>query len=414
MKTFPPLTLGLAALLASVPALPTDAYGRDRKIDMIAVAEQTNPKAPPTLPSPDHPVYYTAVDAGYIEAGSPIAGESPPTADAVGQALRATLAAQNYQPAPAGSVPSLLLLYHWGVIRRDFIAIQPPFRVQPNLHARIALVATKGMAERVEDFIVSRKSAVGLGRAFPPPGLMTPQIQDVLSIAEDSRYFVIVSAYDQAAVNRREPRLLWRVKLSARDVSGPMDEVLPALIRGGAPYLGRNLEEPQYLKAPLHPGVAPAEPPPPAPATVGQPPEGFVRDLAQREHAAFSGESVTDPANGDGTASAATDPADSSVLPPALAQRINAYQREKLSLQEALAARIKGQNPGVETREAIDAFNKENAGRIAALSKEREAIRDELSKLAAANAGTASGKSLDVLLKEYAAGVQELQPPAAP
>ncbi|MDD2764432.1 MAG: hypothetical protein PHE83_10705 [Opitutaceae bacterium] len=411
MKTFLPLTLGLAAVFASFPAPQANANSGEPKFDLIVVAEQANPKAPPPMPDPDHPVYYTAADAGYIEAGSPIAGEKPPTAEAVGQALRVTLAAQNYQPAPDGSAPAQLLIYHWGVIRRDFIAIEPPFRVQPNLHARISLVATKKMAERIEDFIVGRKSAVGLGRSFPPPGLLAPRLQDVLSIAEDPRYFVIVSAYDYAAVSRHEPRLLWRVKLSARDVSGAMYEILPALIRGGGPFLGRHVEEPQYLKAPRRPAVAPGEPD--LPATAGQPPEGFVRDLAQREHAAFSGEPVADPANNSAAAAATGDPG-SPALPPALAQRITTYQREKLSLQETLAARIKGQNPGAETRQAIDTFNAENAGRIAALSKAREAIRDELSRLAAANAGTASGKSLDVLLQEYAIGVQELQPPAAP
>ena len=65
-------------------------------------------------------------------------------------------------------------------------------------------------------------------------------------------------------------------------------------------------------------------------------------------------------------------------------------------------------------KRSIDAFNQENATRIAALTTEREAIRNELAKLAAANTDVAAGKSLNALLKEFAAGVQEMETPSSP
>jgi capsule polysaccharide export protein KpsE/RkpR len=89
--------------------------------------------------------------------------------------------------------------------------------------------------------------------------------------------------------------------------------------------------------------------------------------------------------------------------------RIKAYQHEKSALQDALTARIVTHTPGADTRQAIDAFNQENAGRIASLTREREAIRDELARLAAATTDAATGKSLNTLLKEFADGVQEME-----
>jgi capsule polysaccharide export protein KpsE/RkpR len=68
--------------------------------------------------------------------------------------------------------------------------------------------------------------------------------------------------------------------------------------------------------------------------------------------------------------------------------------------------------PGTDTRQAIDAFNQENAPRIQALAREREAIRDELSRLAAASTDPAAGKSLSALLQEFTADVRQLDAPA--
>jgi hypothetical protein len=148
---------------------------------------------------------------------------------------------------------------------------------------------------------------------------------------------------------------------------------------------------------------------------------GYLDDLIHREHVEFSGElpAFAEPAKHITVTTAGGKPAAPAVaaesyLPPALATRIHAYEQEKAALQEALATRIKERTPGADTRQSIDAFNQENATRIAALTTEREAIRNELAKLAAANTDAAAGKSLQTLLQEFAAGVQEMAPPAGP
>ena len=261
MKTHLPFSLALLTILsAGLPAASKAAdqtsAGDGQKFYMVVVAEQANPAAAPALPSPDHPACYVAYDAGYIEAGDPIAGEKPPPAAAVAQALRATLASQNYLPATSPSAPSLLIVYHWGLIRRDSHQIRSTFRIEPNLQARLALVATTRQAGDIENFLMDRR----LGRinpAFRVPRFLSMPERDLLDLARDDRYFVIVSAYDYAALTRRETKLLWRLKVSTRSPGESMAEALPALLSGGAPYFGRNFKDAQTLKAPLFPAGRP-------------------------------------------------------------------------------------------------------------------------------------------------------------
>ncbi len=391
-------------------------------MDAVVVAEQTNQGAMLAPPAADRPAFYVAYDGGYIEAGDPIAGEKPPTAAVIGQTLRQVLAAQGYQPAPAPGAASLLLVYHWGAINTDTIAIPRFTKIKPNLKARIYLVASTRKAATLENFLLSRKSAPIANDWAPVPGFLSGELQDVLSRAQDDHYFVIVSAYDFAAISRREPTLLWRVKLSARSVGSDMDEVLPALIKTGGPFFGRNLPEARFLRGPLAPrgegAAAGPETAMPAPVTVaGAPDSAFVGHLVKQEHDLFSGEDVADPAleaahGGTARATGAGGGTAQPALPPTLARKISGYRQEKLALQDALAARIKAQTPGAESRAALEAFNRENAARIASLAQTREAIRDQLSQLASAAPNPAAAGSLNTLLKEYADDVQQWEPAA--
>ena len=73
--------------------------------------------------------------------------------------------------------------------------------------------------------------------------------------ASDDLYFVMVSAYDFAALKQRQRRLIWRANLtvSARGVS--MTDSLPALVLTGAPYFGRDLKESEILFRNVRRGV---------------------------------------------------------------------------------------------------------------------------------------------------------------
>jgi hypothetical protein len=201
MKTPIRFFFGFVALgafgLAAVPGVAA------RNLQMIVIAEQADPKAAPALPGSDHPTAYVAFDAGYVEAGDPIANEKPPAASAMAKALRQTLAAQGFQPATTGQ-PQILLVYHWGLLNRDSHAIRNGPTIDPNLHARLALLTTTRQDGEIENFLLDHRLMGRTNPAFRTPGFLEFQYRDILDLTHDDSYFVVLSAYDYASVSRRE------------------------------------------------------------------------------------------------------------------------------------------------------------------------------------------------------------------
>lgn len=290
MKTLLNLFPGLAAAgLLGIIAAPAAA---GRNLQMVVVAEQTGAMTAPALPTPEHPASYVAFDGGYIEAGDPIANLQPPVAATVAQALQAALAGRGYEPASGPTTPSVILIYHWGFIRRDSQAVRNGNKIDPNLHARLSLVSPDRQREDLEQDLVN-SHLLGSGNAVTHgPGFLNFHQRDVLQLAHDSRYFVVVSAYDYAAASRQDPKLLWRAKMSAYDGGISMAEALPSLLQGGAPFLGRNLGDFEYVTTSLvsggrgEPGVQRFAPPVGNPGSLDA---GFLRGLMKQEHDEFSG-----------------------------------------------------------------------------------------------------------------------------
>jgi hypothetical protein len=124
---------------------------------------------------------------------------------------------------------------------------------------------------------------------------LTIRERELLELAQDGRYFVIVSAYDYAALGRHETRLLWRTKMSANDPGVAMVAALPALIQGGGPYFGRDNEESQFVRTPLEPGdkVETGSPArlqgPDLTGAARQLDDPFVREIAEKEGVEVTG-----------------------------------------------------------------------------------------------------------------------------
>lgn len=263
---------------------PTASAGIfSNNIDMLVVAE--TPNGGPS--SQGSPVAYAAFDGGYIEAGDPIAGDTPPTADQVSQSLRAALANQGFQAE--GPSPAVVLTYHWGVLRIDHRQIRVPYGIKTNLEARIELVSTQQLGAEVENHILLGEKSGQMNPDAASTRLLGGPAQTAEEEARQPRYFVIVSAYDYQGLLHREAKLLWRVKLSAREQSGEMNEVIPALIAGGAPYFGKSLDHVKTVE------VTPAAVPQGSAAPAAVTPDSlhldndFVNGLLKSEHDNFSG-----------------------------------------------------------------------------------------------------------------------------
>lgn len=277
MKSF---LLSAACLLAlALPDAASAANGRH--LDLIVVSERT--AAARDLPA--DPLAYLPVQGGYIEAGDPIAGERPPTPEAVAEALRSALGTQAHTPAAAGLTPQLVVTYHWGVIRPDSTQLPPASGLKPNLKARLELVARQQLVEDIERDLVAHRHI-----RSPRMSALIPSQRDALEWARDNRYFVVVSAYRYDELTKGNPVLVWRTRLSAADNSGAMSEVIPALLAAAGDQLGREHRSAELIRASFRPTVASAAP---APTAESQHLEGPARQtleqLLRDEHLAFSG-----------------------------------------------------------------------------------------------------------------------------
>jgi len=237
--------LALLALLALPPAARaawlSDFLGIGRLFEDV-VAEQTDPATAPAPPTALTPTYYLEHAGGFVEIGmDPVAGDTPPPPAVVLDEVHQALTAQHYLPAVPGHGASLVLIYSWGVMReQDF-----PGRELAGQRARLMLVAPKKQAADVFQDVADNAEAWGFH--FP---IIDPMKNRLLSMISNDRYFVVISAYDCASVARNHPRLVWRVRMSTWANGSSMADAFPTLLRGGAPFIGRNFDDAQFLSLP--------------------------------------------------------------------------------------------------------------------------------------------------------------------
>jgi len=264
-RNFTPLLF--SGLLVAAFAIQAKANIFSDNFDALAVAERA--KAAPAELS--KPTSYVAFDGGYIEAGDPIAGDEPPTADNVRQSLEAALASQGFQASQ--TVPSLLITYHWGVLRVDHREINVPYKILTNLMAR-----KKGGGE---DLSVSS------------PRFLAGDLDAALSHSRQPRIFVVVSAYDfQSLFQKHEARLVWSTKLSTQETSGKMEQVIPPLLSKGSSFLGADSPNIANIQATLEAkstalGISAGTPPTPESYHIDR---LYLDSLLRQERAQISGE----------------------------------------------------------------------------------------------------------------------------
>jgi hypothetical protein len=394
MKT--PRLCWLVSALLGLSAFTTAAHAdapRGKKLYAMVVSERTDVGPKEKAPEAVQPFSYVAIDGGYIEAGDPVAGEKPPTPAQMRSALVAGLAAE-HQPLANATPVDLVLIYHWGVIRKDTFQIAPNNDVTPNHRARLNLVASSRIVDRVAEDIVSRR--------YRMPSYLTIDERDAITYAQDDRYFVVVAAYDFAALLRGETVLRWRTRLSAATNSGSMNDVLPALIQNGAGFLGRHLNNAETEIWRLDASaLSPVESDSSAQSLKSSLNQGALDEILFNEHVMAAGENAARARQ-----KAAVITPSRAPLPPELSGRIAAYQKQKASLQEALSTRIRSQQPGPETQRVIEAFNTEHAREISDLNRSREGIRDELARLSAQSGS--GDKTIEALQREFSSSVQNL------
>ena len=179
-------------------------------------------------PTPQHPVYYLPLPAGYKEIGySPYFQRTPPTTSAVLELLNRELSRQGYLIMSHEHHPSIVLTFFWGYIDPSGGPSVPPEWIREMTQ----------------------------GDPFPTDWNKTAinRRMENNQLYRRGLWYVLVSALDFDAWLHHRVVRLWRAHIVTPLWGHYIDEVLPALIEAGGPMLGRETVQPQFITVPAAP-----------------------------------------------------------------------------------------------------------------------------------------------------------------
>lgn len=191
-------------------------------------------------PSPENPMLYISLDAGFKPRGEPM-GERPPAAELLEKAMKESLAQSGYSQVSAPKdKPSIAILFYFGSHNR----------MDPEQAALFPEVARRYEMERARliggtTFLRRIANIQEFGEWL---GDRTSDLEFLRYQAADDLYYVVASAYDFEALAHKQRRLLWRTTMTVNANGVSMRESLPVLIATASPYFGRETEIPQIGK----------------------------------------------------------------------------------------------------------------------------------------------------------------------
>jgi hypothetical protein len=287
---------GLVALLVVCPLLgraapapaakpPAEEKERFSWSDLLPISLQKNPRLSLTVitemtkageavppPTPARPAYYLITDGKMVEEGDVIAGEKPPKRELLLRALKSALAVNGYLPASPEHPPTLAIHYMWGSFNRlsglettlpgasaeepdttveddgsNLLTSDPA--VRKNQLLRASVIGGGKFARELAE--ATRGGATGL-MVFRGRDARTEWLVD--EVAHSNRYFIIATAFDVGAAQRREKVVLWITKISTDSTGLSMDESMLALVGNAGPHFGRAMTEAATLRVRLKEG----------------------------------------------------------------------------------------------------------------------------------------------------------------
>lgn len=384
MPLLPRLSFGrflllLLALLATTSFLSARNAADPAVMELMAVAERTPEGDVLVERSTREPIRCLLLQGIFIQPNPYRSGVhwDPPASDIVTRALEQALMARNYVSARTSDLtPDVVITYHWG-ISFGYSSLHEP-------SARLNHTSA--------DLKVRNSLAIG-GMPHSSPTL------------NGHRAFIVVTAYDYAALTMNVMKPLWRTKLSTSTLEGSLTRVLPGLALGGAKHYGASYPLREWETIPQGAAVAPAanineaiaEPSKPniyVPETKALDSEALF-DLLRLEVLEFSGRI---------SRTYSTWQMQGMSLASSLPTRLNAliadYEKERSKVETNLRAALKTVPPGEATRRATQEFLNKHARTISSLDAKRERIHSQLSQLASAGKPP---KTVDALLAEFSA-----------
>jgi hypothetical protein len=244
---------------------------KNAMVDMTVLGEVTQAGAAQQLPSAQSPVYYVAQAGGFQGAGS-MAGEKTPLSDAIALHVQKSLRSGGYTEATGEKKPDVAVIYHWGseqlydsdsVRRRALLIGGDAFaneltealvrqrehnetqRALTGRHTVLITNAHRASRSGLNNVFAARGTTnIGADFAvFSPLERFKQKHENNAMLLEQSFsgiYYVIISAYDYAAMTKGERVLLWRTRMTVDSSGVSFADTMPVLLANAAPYLGKD------------------------------------------------------------------------------------------------------------------------------------------------------------------------------
>lgn len=194
----------------------------------IVVGDVPRLAAPGRTPTKEKPLYYYPVIGGFRELGATMAGDHPPPQTEVLRAVAESLARDHYLLIRPGMKPDLVMVIWWG-------SMNPMIDEMPLAEDS----ETAEEATTIELFQNKREMIGLVGALKGDPGFR--RRRDTIGEAiYDDRYFIVVGAYEFAAAEKREKKLLWSARMSTESAGRSPEQVFPLLAASGAAVFGRE------------------------------------------------------------------------------------------------------------------------------------------------------------------------------
>lgn len=220
--------LGLVVL-----GFPLALLADNRPVTVVTDMTQQGRRGP--KPSSGHPLYYAPHMRGYQEIGSKVAGEKQPDAHAMAHVVAEELAHEGYFVADAHHTPDLFLSIAWG-------RISPSSDVVDQGVNQVDDFGTDGTAGLPDDRVSTLEMAIVLGHtAVNLMALETPGHRQFMEMVNESRYYIIVSAFDAKAYQQtHKKQLLWTTKMSVPTGADYFPELVAGMVKAGGPAFGKE------------------------------------------------------------------------------------------------------------------------------------------------------------------------------
>lgn len=240
-----------ALLLGCAPATATGflnwVLALHHDVQVITATDTTPVGALLRPATPENPVYYVAMSAGYRDLGGLMGGDKLPAPQNMIRTVAKVLAKQGYLPADNQHPPTQCIIFAWGTLYRNLVPNawnpnMPDEQLNRSAMMRFLGGNKLGLVSDRPDPLFDTEVLPGLTR-------FNPNAVAIASVAQEDLYAVMLAGYAFPIARPNPPQLLWRTKIGCPARGLVMADTLPTMVTIAGPYIGRETNIPVWVNA---------------------------------------------------------------------------------------------------------------------------------------------------------------------